>query len=90
MTIPCPFVSSKGKPCKGHIVRIEAFKADLCWSLDEGDGRWHFSHGEPRSHYHLYCSEKGNHSGHARPDNEQMKRFASDLSPKVLSVIDGK
>ncbi len=56
---PCPFVYAKGKKCTGHIWRIEAFKVDISWSRAD-DGKWSFAVGEPRSHYHLYCSEKGN------------------------------
>src|SRR6478752_5385055 len=67
MNQPCPYVDAKGKKCKGHIVRIEAFKADLAWHRSD-EGKWTFSVGEPRTHYHLYCSEKGNHAGFNKPD----------------------
>ncbi len=33
--VPCPFVYASGKHCKGHITRIEAYKADLCWILKD-------------------------------------------------------
>ncbi len=36
---PCPYVYAKGKKCTGHIVRIEAFKVDLAWTLGN-DGKW--------------------------------------------------
>lgn len=81
--VPCPFVYAKAKRCPGHIVRIEAFKADLAWRM-AADGTWSFSIGQPRSHYHLYCSEKGNHSGgYGRPDSEALKFYYQDL-PEAL------
>lgn len=82
--IPCPYVYAKGRRCKGHIVRIEAFKADLEWSMDR-NGQWHFACGEPRSHYHLYCSEKGNHAGHRRDDG--IKIFCSELPKEISAVV---
>jgi hypothetical protein len=42
---------------------MKAYKADLTWQPGEG-GVWHFSRQPPRSHYHLFCSEKGNHAGY--------------------------
>jgi hypothetical protein len=39
--IPCPFVYADGRFCQGHIVRIETYKADLVWEMDE-TGRWRF------------------------------------------------
>ena len=83
---PCPFVDAKGKKCKGHIVRIEAFKADLAWHRSD-EGKWTFSVGEPRTHYHLYCSEKGNHAGFNKPDSEKMKFYYRDLPPTLQKVI---
>lgn len=83
--VPCPFVYAKGRKCKGHIVRIEAFKADLQWTLGD-DGTWSFNIGQPRSHYHLYCSEKGNHAGYSRPDAEAMK-FYYDKLPQALRAM---
>jgi len=83
---PCPFVSTKGKKCAGHIVRIEAFKADLAWRLAD-DGTWTFEVGEPRSHYHLYCSEKDNHAGYGKPDSEAMKFYYQNLPAALQEVI---
>ena len=85
---PCPYVYAKGKKCTGHIVRIEAFKADLAWRRGE-DGKWLFSVGEPRSHYHLYCSEKGNHAGYRKDDAEGMKFYYQNLPAALKKVIDG-
>jgi hypothetical protein len=76
--IPCPFVYAKGRKCTGHIVRVEAYKADITWTPD-GDGRWRPSIGAPRSHYHLFCSEKGNHAGYGRSDSDQMKCYPNRL-----------
>lgn len=86
-TIPCPFVYANGKRCSGHIVRVEAYKADIQWSEAE-DGRWHMSAGEPRSHYHLFCSEKENHAGYGRQDSSQMKFYLKNLPPELLALMD--
>jgi hypothetical protein len=83
---PCPFIYAKGKKCTGHVVRIEAFKIDVTWQVDDA-GQWSFSLGEPRSHYHLYCSEKDNHAGYGRPDSEQMKFYYGDLPPALQEAI---
>ena len=32
--IACPFVYANGRACTGHVVRVEAYKADLTWSAD--------------------------------------------------------
>ncbi len=82
----CPFVYANGKACSGHIVRVEAYKADLDWSLDKS-GVWQFSFG-PRSHYHLFCSEKGNHAGPRRPDDPQMKAHWRDLPDEIRNILE--
>ena len=84
--IPCPFVYANGKTCPGHVVRIAAFKVDLEWTLQE-DGSWARHIGEPRSHYHLYCSEKGNHAGYDRPDSEKLKFYRGHLAGGLDAVI---
>jgi len=83
--IPCPFVYAKGKQCTGHIVGIEAYKADIGWTLR--DGEWKFSCGDPRSHYHLTCSLKGNHAGYKGSDSEQLKFYLQDLPEALREVI---
>jgi hypothetical protein len=83
--VPCPFVYKSGKRCLGHIVSMAAFKADLEWVLTD-DGNWRFS-AFPRTHFHLYCSEKGNHAGMRRSDNEQMKLFGDKLPAELLRLI---
>lgn len=85
-TIPCPFVYSTGRPCSGHVVRVEAYKAELMWSLGE-DGTWNFAFA-PRSHYHLFCSLKGNHAGSLRPDDRQMKFRDLELPLALEAVLD--
>ena len=77
-TVPCPFVYASGKHCTGHVTRVEVYKADLSWDLQH-DGTWKFEWGRPRSHFHLFCSAKGNHAGYRSSDNEQMKRFLDQL-----------
>jgi hypothetical protein len=85
--VPCPFVDARGKKCTGHIVRIEAFKADLAWRLGD-DGVWSFSVGGPRSHYHLYCSERDNHAGgYGRSDDDRMKFYHQNLPIALQEVI---
>ncbi len=81
---PCTFVYSGGKRCAGHIVRVEAYKADLVWERG-ADGRWAFDF-RPRSHYHLFCSLKGNHAGSLRPDDAQMK-FDLRWLPEELRLL---
>ena len=56
--IACPFVYANGRKCSGHITRVEAYKCDVTWTPD-ADGRWRPSVNEVGSHYHLFCSEKG-------------------------------
>ena len=85
-TIPCPFVYSTRRPCPGHVVRVEAYKAELVWSLG-ADGVWSFAFA-PRSHWHLFCSLKGNHAGSLRPDDPQMKFRDRELPLAVEAVLD--
>lgn len=80
--IPCPFVYANGRRCSGHVVTVEVYKADLRWTHGK-DGAWRFSWDNPRSHFHVFCSEKGNHSGFRRPDSDQMK-FHFDTLPAEL------
>ena len=80
----CPYVYADGKACGGHVVRIEAYKADLEW--DYADGGWRFA-SFPRSHYHLYCSEKGDHVGHKRRADDRMKFFLDQLPDNLRAVI---
>ncbi len=83
--IPCPYVYARGKTCTGEIVGVEAFKANLAWRQRD-DGVWSFSLGEPKSLYHLFCSEKGNHAGNVKSDSGQMKFYYMHL-PKPLQTI---
>jgi hypothetical protein len=80
--IRCPFEYASGKKCDGHIVRVEAYKADLIWQYDASG--WSFDHGRPRSHYHLFCSEKGNHAGFKR---ENALKFYFDQLPEALQNV---
>lgn len=84
--IACPFIYAKGQACAGHIIRIEAYKADIAWWLDDS-GLWRFGF-EPRSHYHLYCSEKGNHAGFKRQDDPQMKFHWRELPSEMRSLLE--
>jgi hypothetical protein len=84
--IPCPFVYSGGRKCRGHITHVEAYKADVSWTPDK-EGKWRPSIDEPRSHYHLFCSEKGNHAGWGREDDTRLKFYRRDL-PKLGIVLE--
>ncbi|MDO9472084.1 MAG: hypothetical protein Q7J28_03450 [Caulobacter sp.] len=84
--IACPFRYANGKACPGHVVGIEAYKADLEWALDES-GHWRFGFA-PRSHYHLFCSEKGNHAGFKRQDDPQMKFHWRDLPDEIRNLLE--
>ena len=86
--IPCPFTYASDKRCDGHVVKIEGYKADLEWEFGD-DGRWHFSWEEPRSHFHLFCSKRGNHAGIRGADDERMKLFSNELSEDLHAVIFG-
>ena len=81
--IPCPFVYARGRRCTGHVIRVEAYKADLAWIFNADSGRWEFRWGRPRSHFHLFCSEKGNHAGYPARDSDKMK-FYFDQLPEAL------
>jgi hypothetical protein len=81
---PCPYVFPEGQRCPGHILRVKALNADLSWVLGE-NGEWTFNHSQPRSQYHLYCSERGDHAGDKRP--EQMKRYLSGLPEDLLVLV---
>jgi hypothetical protein len=84
--IPCPFVYAKGKPCSGHIIRVEAYRADLEWSVND-TGEWRLTVSGPRSHYHLFCSEKGNHAGYRRQDDSQLKYYFSQMPDELLRAM---
>ena len=84
--IPCPFVSVNGKCCTGHVVRIEAYMADLAWSPND-DGKWVFGHDEPRSHYHLFCSKKGTHAGYDGSHSDQLKRYLQELPDPLRQIV---
>jgi len=46
--IPCPFVYANGRACVGHVVRVEAYKADITWYLD-AKGYWDLNSGRDRT-----------------------------------------
>ena len=85
MPVPCPFVYANGKRCTGRIVRVEAYKADIEWSEDD-KGQWCFDW-RPGSHYHLFCSEHGNHAGWKRQDDSRMKLFFDELPDGLRALI---
>lgn len=87
-SIPCPFVYATGRVCTGHVMRIEAYKADLTWDIGP-DGRAAMSI-RPRSHFHIFCSEKGNHAGFRRQDADGMKFFYDQLPEALQQIVDGE
>jgi hypothetical protein len=84
--IPCPFVYATGKACVGYIDRVAVFKADVEWTRGPDDA-WSVDW-SPRSHYHLFCSERGNHAGTKRNDDDRMKFFYRDLPEDVKRPVD--
>ncbi len=83
--VRCPFIDANGKFCPGSIVRIEAYRADLSWE-QASNGGWEFSVGEPRSHYHLFCSVGGSHAGTRGEDDPHMKFNFFDLPPGLRQI----
>jgi hypothetical protein len=81
----CPFVDANGRRCNGRIVRVEAYKADLEWA-EKPNGSWEFGW-FARSHYHVFCSEKGNHSGYISEDDERMKFYLDTLPKEIRSLL---
>lgn len=84
--IACPFVYANGRACAGHVVRVEAYKADLAWSTD-AEGSWSFDF-RPRSHYHVFCSEKGNHAGFRRQDPNALKFWFDTLPTPIRRILE--
>ena len=83
--ITCPFRYANGRRCEGVVVRMELYKSDLTW--DSNDGRdWGFGI-QPRSHFHIFCSLRGNHAGFQR-DPYQMKFWYAELPPELQKVVD--
>ena len=84
-TIPCPFVYVDGRECSGHIVRVEALKADLEWLYR--NELWTFSFSAPRSRYHLFCSENGDHA-EVRGEREiSLKFYFQELPTDIQDAI---
>jgi hypothetical protein len=84
--IPCPFVYANGRPCEGHINRIEAYSATVQW-MQRPNGAWVFGWQE-RSHYHLFCSLKGAHAGMDRTDDPRMKCDGDQLPQAILMLLE--
>ena len=85
-TISCPFVYANGNECTGRIIGVEAYKADIEWR-ERDEGQWSFAW-QARSHYHLFCSERGNHAGYKRTDDDRMKFSESRLPDEVRALIE--
>ena len=87
--IPCLCVDANGRRCTGHVVRIEAFKAEILDWTRRPDGSWKFNAHNPRLDYHIYCSEKGIHTGTGRQDAAALKFYASELPKELLAFMNG-
>ena len=85
--IPCPFVYANGTECTGRVIGVEAYRADIEWR-ERGEGEWSFAW-RTRSHYRLFCSERGNHAGYKRTDDDRLKFSDKDLPDDVRALIDG-
>ena len=84
--LPCPYVYANGKKCTGHVVRVACYKAEVRWKHETERG-WTFGW-QPRSHYHLFCSEKNDHTGPQRQDDSRMKFHYEELPYNVRRLID--
>jgi len=80
----CPFVYANGKKCKGKIERIEAYHCACVWDPDTGEVAIF-----PGSHFHLFCSLKGNHAGYLRRDDERMKFWPQGLPDEIAKKLIG-
>src|SRR3954465_11204730 len=84
--IPCPIVYATGEACGGYIDRVAIFKADVEWTKGPNDA-W-LVDWSPRFHYHLFWSERGNHAGVKKYDDNRMKFFYRDLPEEVKRLVD--
>ncbi len=81
--IPCPYTYANGRHCKGHITAIETYGADVGWD-EKPDGTWELGW-RPGSHFHLFCSEKGNHAGTVKAD--ALKAWLPQLPLEARQVV---
>ena len=84
--VPCPFTYADGRRCTGHVRRVEVYHCKIFWEQRD-DGSWLFDY-QPGTHYHLFCSEKDNHAGIRRGDDERMKFWPQHLPEEVAEAID--
>ena len=75
-----------GRRCSGYVVRIEAYKADLAWTVRPQSG-WSLNL-RLRSHFHVFCSRKGNHAGLRRHDASTMKFYYDQLPEALRRIVD--
>jgi hypothetical protein len=75
--VACTHIRASGRRCRGHIIRVEAAKADLSWRRRADGTAWSFDVGQPKS-FRLHCS--GSH--------EALKVAYSEL-PVALQEIAG-
>ena len=83
--IACPLVYADGRKCSGHITHIEVYNADIEWRPNAA-GEWRQSV-SPRSHYHLFCSEKSNHAGALQSDDSRLKFRLNELPADILAAL---
>ena len=85
----CPFIYANGKRCKGYVKFMKLIKANIELKLDE-NGKIIGFHITPnhRYHVHLYCSEKGSHSGAGRQHDWRMKVWWNDLPEEFIEEFE--
>lgn len=81
----CPFVYANGRQCRGRVTRIEAYRCDVIWDPDTGK----ITVTDMRSHLHLLCSLKGDHTGFARMTDNRIKMWPRDLPEDVQQRLQG-
>jgi hypothetical protein len=68
------------------VVRLEVYKCDLAWESQGNEG-WALRI-RPRSHFHVFCSLKGNHAGFRREDAPGLKFFYDELTVELQRIVD--
>lgn len=86
--IPCPYTYANGKRCPGYVAGVERYHVTAEWTYDVGADRWELGVWDDGTHFHLFCSEKGNHAGVRRED--ALKLWGRELPEELQRVVSGK